>query len=1068
MQPRLIFDLNKAVDRSKLVQVQRTVTRKNGTTFLQNFWVNPSEVKSSDKVIGNQKVLDDYRDKQKKDAQKVNAAIFKFDKNKYDQLKNDREKAMEYAKQCGVQFAEKDKDGKPLSEPIRWMRCQMAVSKLSTTAPTITVPTLSLGTISQQSFDSMDKKQKIAELLKNNSRKELMDFARRSGIAWSEVDQQGNPLSEGVIWMRASMAIQKFIDGKTLLDISNISGNANATMQQISQQNAQPITSDQMEIPANATERQKNIINLLNSITDTSDLEMYKSIGIIAEDNDAKTFIKDKLKPRYEEWKKGHQPNSGGTKRASTDEEFGRGLSEELNNTFKGIPKKTLKKVFESFHRGFSLYSMLYPRMGLRTSSDYSKIGANSDEQDSSWTTEKNTVSGMITSATNYFSHYNTDGTTIINDSYDLDQCKKNYDSSKEGFLLLLKHISSKDTSLKAECDRISGIYDSMLSKVSYNHELLKQCLTRNYENITEEVKDYEERFSKMSAIYKILKGKGYSDTQIKVILDHNSYSNWNSLRVYDEQGNMMYDSAGNRVYIDLTQDPSWDSNWSYYAYSSDMRDVKKLANGESLVDARIEAMKTITEKDWLEIKALEMDLGGTEIFNTNTQTSVDLRDPSMKASDYSNISTYGGYELRPKQSETDVDFVLGNIYHILSSVDAKVHVARVIPSDAPISAANKQGNDYTGNFDFYMGLGGRMRTKLSWGSQTLTPAEMSKLTQEILDSEKVYSKKYIENARQYAEDNGDDQFNPTTSYWYTPSTTPGGIRKAKVQSVGIGKGSTFSELNGTPGGDITQDLIQSIASYCPQMKTTRYNTADKLRKHVDAVLSYTPTDFTPAVSASSTVSSNTLRKLREEVFTKVHCTLQTCDQKTTDYTQTRIKRGWDNGKMNSTGTARLYGSITADFTGKSYRVKNSVQMERMRAIAQKLGETPKDFFHGTGHSGAAGIVGVDGKFVCSGTNGTMLGKGVYLAEDAGKSAGYFGRWGSGYNREGCMILCKAVLGKEFTTSSFQQAPAGYDTTHMKAGTNTGRTVLRADEWCVRNPDMVAPEYIVDMTVKNR
>ena len=66
------------------------------------------------------------------------------------------------------------------------------------------------------------------------------------------------------------------------------------------------------------------------------------------------------------------------------------------------------------------------------------------------------------------------------------------------------------------------------------------------------------------------------------------------------------------------------------------------------------------------------------------------------------------------------------------------------------------------------------------------------------------------------------------------------------------------------------------------------------------------------------------------------------------------------------------------------------------------------------------------------------------------------------------LSICKAVLGKTFTTNTFTQAPAGYDTTYMKAGTNTGRTVLRADEWCVRNPDMVAPEYIVDMTVKNR
>lgn len=380
-QPKLYFDLTKAIDRSKLVQVQRTVTRKNGTTFQQNFWVNPSDVKSSDKVIGNQKVLDDYKDRQKKNAQQTNATLFKFDKNKYDQLKNDREKAMEYAEQCGVQFTKTDKDGKPLSEAIRWMRCQMAVSKLSNTAPTITVPTLSLNGVAQN-FDTMTKKDKMAELLKNNSRKELMNFARRSGIAWSETDQQGNPLSEGIIWMRASMAIQKFIDGKSLLDLTNISGNVNAPTQQKTPQAPTPPPSDQMDIPVNATERQKNIINLLNKITDTADLELYKSMGMVAEDDDAKAFIKDKLKPRYDDWKKGHSPSSG-SKRASTSDEFGIGLSEELNSAFKGIPKKTLRKTFSQFHRSFSMYGMLYPRMALRISGNSNKLSVNSDAADS-------------------------------------------------------------------------------------------------------------------------------------------------------------------------------------------------------------------------------------------------------------------------------------------------------------------------------------------------------------------------------------------------------------------------------------------------------------------------------------------------------------------------------------------------------------------------------------------------------------------------------------------------------------------------------------------------------------
>ena len=1065
-QLALYFDLQKAIDRTKLVQVQRTVTRKNGTTFLQNFWVNPSDVKSSDKVIGNQKVLDDYNDQQKKVAQQTNNALLTFDQNTYDQLKGNREKAMEYAEKCGVQFTKNDKDGKPLSEAIRWMRCQMAVSKLSKTAPTITVPTLSLNSMSQN-FDTMDKKSKMAELLKNNSRKELMDFARRSGITWSETDKSGNTLSEGVIWMRASMAIQKFIEGKSLLDLTNISGNKVAPTQQKTIQTPPP-SSDKMEIPANATERQKNIINLLNSVSDPAELELYKSMGIVAEDDDAKAFIKDKLKPRYDDWKKGHSPSSGGRKAVSA-EEFGRIMSEELNNTFKGIPKKTLRKAFSNFQRSFSLYGMLYPRYAIRTSGNYNKLSANSDVSDGDWSAE-NTVHGIVSLSTKFFSSYNTDGTKIINDSWDLTQCEKDYDSDREGFISVLKHIAKQDPSLKSECDRVTGIYESMLKHVKYNHELLKEALTSDYSSIENAIKSHEESLKKYQAVISIMRKKGYSDAQIEATMENGYYSDWNNTKVYDEQGKVVYDSSGNVIRLDFTQEPEWDSQWGSSAYTSQRRAVASVLKGESLSDSdKIEALKVITPQVYKEIKALECELAGIEIYDTNNQKVVDLRNSSMTPQECNNLSIYGGYELRPLQGMEDTDAVLGNLYHILKSIDIKYNIGTWVPSDAPYSAANGQGSDWTGNFDFYQGLGGRHNHVSYSSSPVLTPDQMNARTKEILDSEKVYTKQYFEDARKFAEDEGDDQFNPSNSYWYTPPTTSGGIRYAKVQSISAKKGASFKDINGTPGGDMVQDLIQSIASYCPQMKTTRYNTPDKLRKHVDAVLEYTPTVFTTqSTTASPQTPAEVLRKLREEAFPQINCTLQTCDQKTTDYTQTRIKRGWDNGKLNSTGTARLYGSITADFTGKSYRVKNSAQMERMRAHAQRLGETPQDFFHGTGHSGAAGIVGVDGKFVCSGTNGTMLGKGVYLAEDAGKSAGYFGRWGSGYNKEGCMLLCKAVLGKTFTTNTFTQAPAGYDTTYMKAGTNTGRTVLRADEWCVRNPDMVAPEYIVDMTVKNR
>lgn len=1073
----LYFDLQKAIDRTKLVQVQRTVTRKNGTTFLQNFWVNPSDVKSSDKVIGNQKVLDDFNDQQKKAAQQTNNTLITFNQSAYDQLKNDREKAMEYAEKCGVQFTKTDKEGKPLSEAIRWMRCQMAVSKLSKTAPAITVPTLSLKSL-PQNFDTMDKKSKMVELLKNNSRKELMDFARRNGITWSETDKSGNTLSESIIWMRASMAIQKFIEGKSLADLTSTSGNKVAPTQQKTTQTPPP-PSDKMEIPVGATERQKNIINLLNNVSDPEELKLYKSIGIVAEDDDAKAFIKGKLKPRYDEWKTGHAPNSGGSQ-ASSSTSFGQGLSDELNSTFKGIPKKALKEVFTKFHNNFSMYGMLYPRMAFRTSSS-NKLSVNLDVADRDWG-DKNTIEGVLRLTTSFFSGYNTDGTKIINDSYNLDQCTKDYDPKKEGFLSVLNHIAKQDADLKDECDRIAGIYDSMMSKVGYNHELLNQVLKNRYSTITQEIKTFEDTQKKVSTIISILKNKGYSDAQIDSTMEHNRYSDWGSLIAYDHRGYPIRDANNNRVYIDLTHEPEWEPNWGYMAYSADMRIVQKTLKGEPHPDTeKIAALRTITPQTWLEIRALECDMAGVEVFNPQTGTSVDLRNSSMKPEDWDNLTMSNSYELKPKQGMDDVDYVFGNLYHMLMSVDVKQNLSYKVPQYAPKSAANDHGSDWTGNFDFYQGLGGRLTQMSIYPSPQLTFDQMNAKTKEVLDSEKVFSKKYLEDARKFAEDNGDSQFNSSRSYWFTPPTDPEEIKKVKAQSIGIKKGSSFKDVNGTPGGDVLQNLIQSIASYCPQMKTARYNTSDKLRKHVDDVLEYTPTMFSDGSSSQTPQTpAEVLRKLREEAFPQINCTLQTCDSTVNNKNETLVKHNWDKGMRGSSGN-RLYGHITGVFH-KSYEVRNSIQEEKFKENCKKFNETPKVYFHGTNHSGVSGIIGVDGHFIVPKDShdaskkglkyaGGMLGPGVYLAEMAGKSSGYFGTWGAGYNKEGCLLICESILGNHFTSSDYSKsknAPSSYDSVSMKAGTNTGRTILRADEWCVRNPDFVFPKYIMDMEVKDR
>lgn len=99
-------------DTSKLVKVQRTVT---GTTFTQDFWVSPSQVKATDKVVGNPQ---NSLPKMGSVPQPPKGVL---DKKYLDSVSSDRAKALAYIKSCGVKWTESTHAG------INWMRAMQAV-----------------------------------------------------------------------------------------------------------------------------------------------------------------------------------------------------------------------------------------------------------------------------------------------------------------------------------------------------------------------------------------------------------------------------------------------------------------------------------------------------------------------------------------------------------------------------------------------------------------------------------------------------------------------------------------------------------------------------------------------------------------------------------------------------------------------------------------------------------------------------------------------------------------------------------------------------------------------------
>lgn len=206
-------------DKSKLVQVQRSVSR-NGKTFMQNFWVQPSQVKASDKVIGGQQNLLPKAGSVPKPAAGV------LDKAYFESIKSDRTKAIDYLKSCGVQWNVHSHAG------INWMRAMQAYNaavgnqnggKTASTTPTqptsqATTQTAQVAqntqgkgvtlTAAQQAEVDAGKngKEKVVILKKLLGKDGCMEYAKQLGVTWDEHSM------DAINNMRMSMALSKHFD----------------------------------------------------------------------------------------------------------------------------------------------------------------------------------------------------------------------------------------------------------------------------------------------------------------------------------------------------------------------------------------------------------------------------------------------------------------------------------------------------------------------------------------------------------------------------------------------------------------------------------------------------------------------------------------------------------------------------------------------------------------------------------------------------------------------------------------------------------------------------------------
>lgn len=156
-------------------------------------------------------------------------------------------------------------------------------------------------------------------------------------------------------------------------------------------------------------------------------------------------------------------------------------------------------------------------------------------------------------------------------------------------------------------------------------------------------------------------------------------------------------------------------------------------------------------------------------------------------------------------------------------------------------------------------------------------------------------------------------------------------------------------------------------------------------------------------------------------------------------------------------------GSLQEIIERRAERKASGISFETSGSAKDPVQDT---FYHGTSHTTLGKILGETGKFRVPKNNevvtGSMMGLGIYLADCSSKSMQYCGagfrQSNSDGTKGGALIVCTASVGD---CADFRTATDSSITTYG----DKKKHGLRNNEWCVKDENAVAPEFIVDIEI---
>ena len=1075
---------NNKRDLSKLVKVQRAVTR-GGKTFMQNFYVNPSQVKATDRVIGGQQNL-----LPKPPTPTPSSGSATLDVAYFDSLaQTDRSKALDYLKSCGITWKENAYAG------INWMRAKQAM-KASQGISNTTNKVANSSNQNQSSGINQQQKDAInADLSKATSSKEKVSILKKHlgisgctqladslGVTWKKDSH------EAINWMRASMALKKYIEAGGDLKLGAVSAPVSKVSADTKKDKVdnKPKEEDKLEISKNATERQKNIINLLNNISDPELLKSYATVGMIAEDEVSKNFILDKLLPKYQIFLKSQGASNTG---AQSSKEFAETLYDKLKLSGCFLQKKDGIKGLEDIYDNVNSELFINPEKYIEPFHSSDKIDMGNVDKFIVRTSPKL----MMKKLSSDYSQYKHDSYTRGYAGDSTDVYESLYDVEKEGTVVSLRKLQQNHPELSQTCDDMVKKYDEAMKICRCNPKIFRAVLsTESYGKVLPKPDDSDSDIVKSKMWKKFFtpffrnanygfSGMVYEEGIVHVNEVFKELDNGYDilLKEFRKQG---LDDKGIFATLYDAQETFTPYKLEFDAFPTfDKYDVYRFRTGKNVKLPK-------------ELRKFEGDAKGC--MDTNfiryfcakfaTENNLDVKDiaPGFSTSDtlflknYLNkgvieymdgVNSYKQYGSLSKEDYANIHSSINDMFGISFKKrdDTSGKVVKVNDMDLNNLLENMSGTDSM--YEVVTTKDTNKKAVLANLKSIIDNTHSNKLAYNPVAKEDTNesAKKFLDTLPTYSV----DDLQKMRSYFsngYNPKT---GVSLSSENS------SVLDLASDNPLKRIVYDYTKCLATNSKDLLNKK--SKDKVDKLWDKVFQLSPLSDKPS---KGTETTKDLKTLRQQAFDAVHCTISTESESESEKLRKEFLDDWDykDGVPQKTPdgitqSAKIYSGKNsfqgkdrrALFNSRFFKVNNSNMEEDFDKYQKKLKSdgSPKEsevlnLYHACSYGSTAGILGRTGGWFMGNEftkTAKAMGAGAYFGFKGGKSAVYCGEGKNGYhnlattgsigdNANGCYIMASVMRGKNNKDSVSDHGQ------------------FRDYELVVKNNACIKPNYFVDVS----